>query len=184
LLDCLSRQELEQAMKEASTHVQLLANIHRSEMIYSGLQHMRSGIPVEAEGASENPAESLLVIENINSQTNERVVVDPRSIVLVRGWVCAGGSFEASKHRIAFLILLSTDTEKQDRNGYCLVVDWHERFDVKEYMRTKSSDCYFGFQLSFLVHDLPEGEYQIAVLEVGEGNRALIRSNHSIIVRR
>jgi hypothetical protein len=171
-------------MKEASTHVQLLANIHRSEMIYSGLQHMRSGIPVEAEGAAENPAESLLVIENINSQTNERVVVDPRSVVLVRGWVCAGGSFEASKHRIAFLILLSTAPEMPDRDGYCLVVDWHERFDVKEYMRTKSSDCYFGFQLSFLVHDLPEGEYQIAVLEVGEGSRALIRSNHSIIVRR
>ncbi len=184
LLDCLSRQELEQAMKEASTHVQLLANIHRSEMVYSGLQHTRAGMPVEAEGAPENPAESLLVIENINSQTNERVVVDPRSVVLVRGWVCAGDAFEANKQRIAFLILLSTDSRKQDQNGYCLVVDWHERFDVKEYMRTKSSDCYFGFQLSFLVHDLPEGEYQIAVLEVGEGSRALIRSNHSIVIRR
>jgi hypothetical protein len=105
--------------------------------------------------------------------------------VLVRGWVCAGATFEASKHRTAFLILLSTDdSEKQDRNGYCLVVDWHERVDVKEYMRAKSRDCYFGFQLSFLVSDLSDGEYQIAVLEVGEGSCALIRSNHSIIVRR
>jgi hypothetical protein len=62
LLDCLSRQELEQAVKESATHVQLLATLHRSEMVYSGLQHTRSGIPVEAQGASENPPESLLVI--------------------------------------------------------------------------------------------------------------------------
>jgi hypothetical protein len=184
LLDCLSRQELEQTVKEAATHVQLLATLHRSEMANSGLQHMRSGIPVEAQGASENPPESLLVIENINSQTSERVVIDPRSIVLVRGWVCAGGAFEASKYRTAFLILLSADAEKQDHNGYCLVVDWHERFDVKEHMRVKSRDCYFGFQLSFFVRDIPDGEYQMAVLEVGEGNRSLIRSNHSIIIRR
>jgi hypothetical protein len=74
--------------------------------------------------------------------------------------------------------------EKQDHNGYCLVVDWHERFDVKNYMQSKSRDCYFGFQLSFFVRDIPDGEYQIAILEVGEGSRALIRSNHSIIVRR
>ena len=184
LLDCLSRQELERAVKEAATHVQLLATLHRSEMAYSGLQHTRNGIPAEAQGASENPPESLLVIENVNSQTSERVVVDPRSIVLIRGWVCAGEAFEASKHRTAFLILISADPEKQDQNGYCLVVDWHERFDVKEYMRAKSRDCYFGFQLSFFVHDIPDGEYQIAVLEVGEGSRALIRTNHSIIVRR
>jgi hypothetical protein len=184
LLDCLSRQELEQAMKEAATHVQLLATLHRSDMVYSGLQYTRSGIPVEARGASENPPESLLVIENINSQTSERVVVDPRSTVLVRGWVCAGGTFEASKHRIAFLILLSADAEKKDQNGYCLIVDWHERFDVKKYMKAKGRDCYFGFQLSFFLRDIPDGEYQIAVLEVGEGSRALIRSSHSIIVRR
>jgi hypothetical protein len=184
LLDCLSRQELEQAVKEAATHVQLLATLHRSEMVYSGLQHARNGIPLEARGASENPPESLLVIENINSQTSERVVVDPRSTVLVRGWVCAGGTFEATKHRIAFLLLLSVTAEKQDHNGYCLVVDWHERFDVKNYMQSKSRDCYFGFQLSFFVRDIPDGEYQIAILEVGEGSRALIRSNHSIIVRR
>jgi hypothetical protein len=34
------------------------------------------------------------------------------------------------------------------------------------------------------VRDIPDGEYQMAVLEVGEGSRALIRTNHSIIVRR
>ena len=84
----------------------------------------------------------------------------------------------------AFLILLSADPEKQDQNSYCLVVDWQERLDVKEYMRTESSECYFGFQLSFLVRDIPDGEYRIAVLEVGEGTRALIASNHSIVVRR
>lgn len=184
LLDCLSRQELEVAVKESATHVQLLAALHRSELVHSGSQHTRSGIPVEARGALENPPESLLVIENINSQTSERVVVDPRSTVLVRGWVCAGGTFEATKHRIAFLLLLSVDAEKQDHSGYCLVVDWHERFDVKNYMQTKSRDCHFGFQLSFFVRDMPDGEYQVAVLEVGEGSRALVRSNHSIIVRR
>ena len=43
LLDCLSRKELEQAVKEAATHVQLLATLHRSEMAYSGLQHTRTG---------------------------------------------------------------------------------------------------------------------------------------------
>ena len=184
LLDCLSRQELEQAVKEASTHVELLATLHRSDMAYSGLQHTRNGLPVEAQGASVNPPGSLLVVENINSQTGERVVVDPRSVVLVRGWVCPGGNFEASKHRTAFLTLLSADPEKQDQNGYCLVVDWHERIDVKDYMKTESRDCYFGFQLSFFVRDLPDGEYRVAVLEVGEGSRALIASNHSIIVRR
>jgi hypothetical protein len=184
LLDCLSRQELEQAVKEAATHVELLAILHRSEMAYSGLQHLRNGIPVEVEGASENPPGSLLVIENVNSQTGERVVVDPRSIILVRGWVCPGGGIEATKQRTAFLILLSMDAEKQDRNGYCLVVDWHERFDVKEYMRVESRECYFGFQLSFSVRDIPDGEYRIAILEVGEGSRALIASSHSIIVRR
>jgi hypothetical protein len=63
-------------------------------------------------------------------------------------------------------------------------VDWHERLDVKDYMQVKSRDCYFGFQLAFFLRDVPDGEYQIAVLEVGEGNPALIRSNHSIIVRR
>ncbi|HVX78607.1 MAG TPA: glycoside hydrolase family 99-like domain-containing protein [Bradyrhizobium sp.] len=184
LLDCLSRQELEQAMKEAATHVELLASLHRSEMVYSGLQHARIGMPAEMQGASESPAGSLFVIENINSQTGERVVVDPRSGILVRGWVCPGGGFEASRHRMAFLILLSSNPEKQNQNGYCLIVDWHERLDVKEYMRAESKECYFGFQVSFLARDLPDGEYRLAVLEVGEGSCAFIMSSHSIIVRR
>lgn len=184
LLDCLSRQELEQAMKETATHVELLGNLYRSEMFYSGLQHARNGMPVEMEGASESPAGSLFAIENINAQTGERVVVDPRSSILVRGWVCAGGGFEAARHRMAFLVLLSSDPEKQDQNSYCLIVDWHERPDVKEYMRAESKDCYFGFQLSFLARDIADGEYRLGVLEVGEGSRALVMSSHSIIVRR
>jgi hypothetical protein len=181
LLDCLSRQELEQAMMESATHVELLATLHRSEMVYSGLQHARSGIPAEMQGASESPAGSLFVIENINSQTDERVVIDPRSNILVRGWVCPGGGFEAGRHRMGFLILISSNPETQNR--YCLIVDWHERPDVKEYMQAESKDCYFGFQLSFLARDIPDGEYRLAVLEVGEGSRAFIMSSHSIIVR-
>lgn len=184
LLDCLSRQELEQAMKETATHVELLGTLYRSEMFYSGLQHVRTGIPTELEGASESPAGSLFAIENINAQSGERVVVDPRSSILVRGWVCPGGGFEAARNRMAFLILLSSDPEKQNQNSYCLIVDWHERPDVKEYMRAESKDCYFGFQLSFLARDIPDGEYRLGVLEIGEGNRALVMSTHSIIVRR
>ena len=69
-------------------------------------------------------------------------------------------------------------------SGYCLIVDWHERVDVKEYTKTESNDCYFGFQLSFSIRDLPDGEYQLAVLEVGDGASALVGSRHSIIVRR
>jgi hypothetical protein len=184
LLDCLSRQELEQAMKETATHVELLGNLYRSEMFYSGLQHARNGMPVEMEGASESPAGSLFAIENINAQTGERVVVDPRSSILVRGWVCPGGAFEAARHRMAFLVLLSSTPEKQDQNSYCLIVDWHERPDVKEYMRAESKDCYFGFQLSFLARDIADGEYRLGVLEIGEGIRALVMSTHSIIVRR
>ena len=83
----------------------------------------------------------------------------------------------------AFLILLSADPEKQDQNSYCLIVDWHERPDVREYMQAESKDCYFGFQLSFLARDIPDGEYRLGVLEVGEGSRAFMMSNHSIIVR-
>jgi hypothetical protein len=184
LLDCLSRQELEQAMKETATHVELLGNLYRSEMFYSGLQHARNGMPVEMDGASESPAGSLFAIENINGQTGERVVVDPRSSILVRGWVCPGGGFEAARHRMAFLTLLSSNPEKQGQNSYCLIVDWHERPDVKEYMRAESKDCYFGFQLSFLARDIADGEYRLGVLEVGEGSRALVMSTHSIIVRR
>jgi len=69
-------------------------------------------------------------------------------------------------------------------SGYCLIVDWHERVDVKEYMKAESKESYFGFQLSFSIRDLPDGEYQLAVLEVGDGASALVRSRHSIIVRR
>jgi hypothetical protein len=183
LLDCLSRQELEQSMMEAATHVELLATLHRSEMVYSGLQHARIGIPAEMQGASESPPGSLFVIENINSQTDERVVVDPRSSILVRGWVCPGGGFEAGRHRMGFLVLLSSNPESQNQNRYCLIVDWHERPDVKDYMQAASKDCYFGFQLSFLARDIPDGEYRLGVLEVGEGSRAFVTSSHSIIVR-
>ncbi len=59
-------------MKETATHVELLGNLYRSEMFYSGLQHARNGMPVEMEGASESPAGSLFAIENINAQTGER----------------------------------------------------------------------------------------------------------------
>jgi len=184
LLDCLSRQELEWAVKEASTHVEVLANLHRSGLTHSGVQRVRNGTPVEAEGASDNPAGSLLVIENINSQTGERVIVDPRFEILVRGWICAGNTFEASRQRTGFLVLSAFAPDSAVNSGYCLIVDWHERVDVKEYMKAESKDCYFGFQLSFSIRDLPDGEYQLAVLEVGDGASALVRSRHSIIVRR
>jgi hypothetical protein len=184
LLDCLSRQELEWAVKESSAHVEVLANLHRSGLGQSGVQRVRSGVPVEAEGASDGPVGSLLVIENINSQTSERVIADPRYEIVVRGWICAGTAFEASRQRTGFLVLSSLAAENAANSGYCLIVDWHERVDVKEYMKAESKDSYFGFQVSFSIRDLADGEYQLAVLEVGDGASLLVRSRHSIIVRR
>lgn len=183
LLDCLSRQELESAVKEASAHVEVLANLHHAGLVHSGIQPARKGVPVEAEAAFESPAGSLLVIENINAQTSERVIVDPRYSVLVRGWICAGAGFEASAARTGFLILSERAAGNGSNRAYCLIVDWHARVDVKEYMKVESKDCHFGFQLSFSIRDLPDGEYQLSVLEVGEGASALMRSAHSIIVR-
>lgn len=183
LLDCLSRSELEQTIKSAAVHVEVLANLQRNEVALTGFQSIREGLPVEIEGAIASPDGSMFVIENINSQTEERVVVDPRYRVLVRGWVFAKDGFEPLRNRISFLVLSPEGETNAGKSGYCLVIDWHERMDVTEYMKATARECCFGFEVSFMLKGLPDGEYRLSMLEVGEGENLLVGSSHSLVVR-